>query len=105
MILYFSATGNTKYVATELAKCLDDTALDLCDRIKQHNYETIRSDKPFVFCAPTYVCEAPTFFYDFLSKVDLEGSRDVYMVSTSGGYSGISGNIAKSVIRKKTHEL
>ena len=101
MILYFSATGNTEFVATELAKCLDDEALDLCDRIKQHNYETIRSDKPFVFCAPTYVCEAPAFFYDFLRKVDLEGSRDVYMVSTSGGYSGISGNIAKTIVRKK----
>lgn len=101
MVLYFSATGNTRFVATELAKCLDDAALDLCSRIKHHDYETIRSDKPFVFCAPTYVCEAPAFFYDFIRKVDLSGNRDVYMISTSGGYSGISGNIARSVIRRK----
>lgn len=47
MILYFSATGNTKFVAEELAGCLDDEALDLCDKIKQHDYGTIRSDKPF----------------------------------------------------------
>ena len=101
MVLYFSATGNTRFVATELAKCLGDEALDLCGKIKAHDYSTIRSDKPFVFCAPTYVCEAPAFFYDFLRKVDLAGSRDVYMISTSGGYSGISGNIARAVIRKK----
>lgn len=49
MILYFSATGNTRFVAKELAKALDDEAMDLCGRIKEHNYETIRSDKPFVF--------------------------------------------------------
>ena len=85
MILYFSATGNTRFVAEELAKCLDDEALELCSRIKHHDYGTIRSEKPFVFCAPTYVCEAPAFFYDFLRKVDLEGSSDVYMVSRSGG--------------------
>ena len=29
MILYFSATGNTKYIATELAKALCDNVLDL----------------------------------------------------------------------------
>ena len=101
MVLYFSATGNTRFVATELAKFLGDEALDLCGKIKAHDYSMIRSDKPFVFCAPTYVCEAPAFFYDFLRKVDLAGSRDVYMISTSGGYSGICGNIARAVIRKK----
>lgn len=101
MILYFSATGNTRFVAKELAKALDDEAMDLCGRIKEHNYETIRSDKPFVFCAPTYVCEAPAFFYDFLRNVDLAGSSDVYMISTSGGYSGLSGDIAKGIVRKK----
>ena len=101
MVLYFSATGNTRFVATELAKHLEDEALDLCSKVKQHDYETIRSDKPFVFCAPTYVCAAPAFFYDFLRKVDLAGSPDVYMISTSGGYSGISSDIARAIIRKK----
>ena len=38
MVLYFSATGNTRFVATELAKCLEDEALDLCSKIKAHDY-------------------------------------------------------------------
>ena len=35
MVLYFSATGNTRFVAKELAKALDDEAMDLCGRIKE----------------------------------------------------------------------
>ena len=35
MVLYFSATGNTEYIAQELAKRLDDTCINLLDRIKK----------------------------------------------------------------------
>ena len=45
MVLYFSATGNTRFVATELAKALDDEAMDLCSRIKTHNYESCRNSE------------------------------------------------------------
>ena len=33
MVLYFSATGNTRFLATELAKKLDDECVDLLSRI------------------------------------------------------------------------
>jgi len=33
MILYFSATGNSRYVATTLAKKLDDECVDLAKRM------------------------------------------------------------------------
>ena len=35
MILYYSATGNTKFIATELAKKLDDQCIDLLGRIRK----------------------------------------------------------------------
>ena len=101
MVLYFSATGNTRYVAMGLARCLDDDVLDVCRKIKGHDYEALWSDKPFVLCAPTYVCEAPAFFYDFVRRTELLGNADMYMISTSGGYSGISGIVARSIAREK----
>ncbi len=101
LILYFSATGNTRFVARRLAARLDDEALDLLDRIRRGDHSTIRSDKPFVICAPTYVCEMPRFFADYLRKTPLTGSGDVYFVFTSGGYCGISGVLAGAVVRKK----
>lgn len=101
MILYFSATGNTRYIAEELARLLGDEVLDLCPRIKAQNYETIYSEKPFVLCAPTYVCAPPAFFIRYIEAIELSGNPDVYFVSTSGGYSGISGAVMGRIIRKK----
>jgi flavodoxin len=52
MVLYFSATGNTKYIAEELARILDDNVLDLREKIRRKDYTPILSKKPFVICSP-----------------------------------------------------
>lgn len=101
MVLYYSATGNTQYIARELAKLLDDACLDLLPRVKQGNLSPVRSEKPFVICAPVYVCEMPRFLAKFLKALPLEGCRDVYFIFTSGGYCGISGGLAKHMMRRK----
>ncbi len=101
MILYFSATGNTRFVAQGLAARLGDEALDLLDKIRRSDYTPIQSDAPFIICAPTYVCEMPRFLTAWLRKTPLTGNRDVYFIFTSGGYAGISGVLARSIVRKK----
>lgn len=101
MILYFSATGNTKFVAEELAKRMGDKALNLRDRIRQNNYEPIHSDRPFVICSPVYVCEMPRFFTAFIKKTTFTGCRDVYFVFTSGGYAGVSSFLAREIVHGK----
>ena len=74
MILYFSATGNTKFIAEELARRLDDTALDLRGKIRDHEYSPLRSEKPFVICSPVYVCEPPRFLIEYLRRTPLVGN-------------------------------
>ena len=101
MVLYFSATGNTEFVAREIARLTDDTCLNLLDKIKTGDYSEIYSEKPFVFCSPVYVCELPSFFRKFLRKVKLSGSKKVYFLITSGGYSGIASGQASLLSRKK----
>ena len=101
MILYYSATGNTEFVARELAKRLDDECVALLPRIKAHDYSDLHSNKPFVICAPVYVCEMPRFLAAYLKKQSFTGSNDVYFVFTSGGYAGISGQLAKWMFKSK----
>ena len=81
MVLYFSATGNTEFVAQELAKRIDDECVNLLGRIKSNDLSPIHSDKPFVICAPVYVCEIPRFMATFLKKMTFTGSKDVYLSS------------------------
>ena len=101
MVLYFSATGNTEFIAKELARRTDDDCLNLIDRIKKGDLSPVYSEKPFVICAPIYVCEIPRFMAAFLKKLPFEGSRDVYFILTSGGYCGPAGNLLKKIFKKK----
>lgn len=101
MVLFFSATGNTKLMAQALAERLNDEAIDLLSRIKKNDDSTIRSDRPFIICTPVYVSELPSFFSDYLKKVSLAGSNDVYGVLTNGGFSGIAGAQLKRIVKHK----
>jgi len=101
MVLYFSATGNTEFIAKELAKRLNDECINLLDRIKTLNYAPLYSEKPFIICAPVYVCEMPRFMSKYLRKQYFSGNNAVYFIFTSGGYCGISGVLAKALFKKK----
>lgn len=101
MILYFSATGNTRFIASMLAQHLEDEALNLLPGIRSGDVSAIHSEKPFVICAPTYVCEMPRFLAAYLRRLPLTGSREVYFIFTSGGYAGISGVLARRLVEKK----
>ncbi len=47
MILYFSGTGNSEYIAKKLANDLADEALDLFTYIKSGKKELFHSEKAF----------------------------------------------------------
>ncbi|MBQ9010079.1 MAG: EFR1 family ferrodoxin [Clostridia bacterium] len=101
MVLYFSATGNTKLIAKKLAEHLGDESFDLLQRIKNRDYSSLHSDHPFVICSPVYVSELPSFFSEYLRKVSLTGCREVYGILTDGGYAGIAGAQLGRIIRQK----
>ena len=101
MVLFFSATGNTEFIARRIALALGDECLNLLDRVKKKDHSVLHSEKPFIICAPVYVCEMPRFLAKYLKEQTFTGSRDVYFIFTSGGYAGISGILAKKIIRKK----
>ena len=90
MVLFFSATGNTEFVARRCADLLGDECVDLLPRIKAGDFSEIHSEKPFIICTPIYVCEIPRFLRRFLKKISLTGNRNAYFIFTSGGYSGIA---------------
>ncbi|MBQ6639279.1 MAG: EFR1 family ferrodoxin [Lachnospiraceae bacterium] len=101
MVLYFSATGNTEFIAKELAKQIDDEVMNLLPRIKANDTSEIYSERPFVICSPIYVCEMPRFFAKFIEQLELTGSRDVYFVFTSGGYAGIAAALGRKIATRK----
>lgn len=90
MVLYFSATGNSKFAASYIAKGLHDTLVDLLPYIKANKPLTVDSDAPIIFCLPVSVCAMPTYVKRYLKQVTCTPGQLVYFVFTNGGYDGIS---------------
>lgn len=100
MIIYYSATGNTEFIAKEFASALGDDCVNVLDFVKKGIPFEGHSEKPFILCAPVYVCAIPLFLAEFFKKMKLSGNPNLYFVFTSGGYAGMSATIGKHIARK-----
>ena len=101
MILYFSGTENSKYLAEKLGQLLEDDIVDLFSYIKEDRVGDFHSTKAFVLVAPTYSWRLPRFLEDFLLKCKFSGSADIYVLMN---YGDSFGN-ARSYLKKDFDKL
>ena len=59
MILYFTGTGNSAFIAKRIAEKTGDTAVDVFPMIREHDYGKLSSRRPFVVVCPTYGWQIP----------------------------------------------
>lgn len=101
MILYFSGTGNSAYVAKKIGKEIQDETLNLFQRISSHNYSYVSSNKPWVIVTPTYAWRIPRILEEWLKKTSLKGNTNIYFVMTCGGNIGNAGAYIKKLCNAK----
>ncbi len=84
-ILYFTATGNSLYIARSLAESLEGELFSIPRMIKEGIYE-FRDDKiGIVF--PLYGWGVPSYVVDFIKKAKFN-TNYLFGISTFGVYSG-----------------
>ena len=101
MILYFSGTGNSEYVAKRIGRETGDDSLDLLGKIRSRDHWEMRSDRPWVVVAPTYAWRIPRIVQEWLESTPLAGNRDIYFVMTCGGDIGNAGRYLKKLCAVK----
>ena len=72
MIFYFSGTGNTKWVASQIADAIGEELLYIPDLIRkgQYEYEWHEGER-IGFCFPTYGWQPPGIVREFIRKLRL----------------------------------
>lgn len=104
MILYFSATGNSKYVAERIAESLNDKAIS----IEQQSTEiTLKENEVLGIVTPTNWWELPILTREFIQKLTIHSNRKPYLfiVSTYGTTAGASGEDAKHELKRRGYDL
>lgn len=101
MIIFFSGTGNSRFVAEYLANELQEEIVDASKLMKTGEKGKFVSDKPFVVISPIYSWRMPRVFEDFLRNSEFFGSDEVYFVMTCGGDMGAAGNYNEKLCEEK----
>ena len=106
MIFYFSATGNCKYVASEIAKEIGEEIVSITDCINKNIYKfKLKNNEKIGFVTPTYFWGLPTIVCDFFDRFELELENSykpyIFHVTTFGSSSGQTNNIVMNYLDKK----
>lgn len=72
MIFYFSGTGNTRFVAKEIAAGIGEELLFIPDLIRENRYEfTLQPEETVGFCFPTHGWQPPRIVREFIKQLSI----------------------------------
>jgi len=89
LLLYFSGTGNTDYVAHYLARRLAHLPLEI--ELRSIEWQPAEAVTDFDLLAvgfPVYAAESPTFFQEYLHRLPEGEGRGAFVFCTKGAWAG-----------------
>lgn len=88
MVLYFTGTGNSHYIAQRIAKALGDELFSINDRIKAGSGEPVNTGSQVVIAAPTYAWRLPVIVSEWIAETDFIGAEKIWFVMDCGAQIG-----------------
>ena len=101
MILYFTGTGNSWYIAERIAVALDDELLSINDRIKAGDTSPVTSDERLIIVTPTYAWRIPRIVRDHLAETGFPCGAQAWFVMTCGSEIGNADKYNRALCREK----
>lgn len=101
MLLYFTGTGNSRYVAERIAKALGDELLIMNGRIKAGDTSPVTSDERLVIVTPTYAWRIPRIVRDHLAETDFPSGAQAWFVMTCGSEIGNAAGYNRALCQEK----
>ena len=101
MILYYSGTGNSRYVAQRIAEALGDELLSMNDRIKAGDTSPVTSDERLIIVTPTYAWRIPRIVRDWLAETDFPCAKQAWFVMDCGSEIGNAAKYNRALCEAK----
>ena len=80
MVLYFTGTGNSRYLARRIAEGLEMPLYDLNACIKAGDTAPVQTGRDVVLVTPTYAWRIPRVVLEWLGKTALTGAERIWFV-------------------------
>lgn len=91
MIFYFSGTGNSEWVANEIANKTKDNVFNIADYIKNHNKGIdIYNENVIGLVFPIYAWGVPKLVISFLKELNVKEDAYRFAICTCGDEAGLA---------------
>ena len=101
MILYYSGTGNSRYVARRMADALHEPLCNMNDRIKAGDTAPVETGARLIIVTPTYAWRIPRIVRDWLRNTALPGAEQAWFVMTCGSEIGSADKYNRALCQEK----
>ena len=88
MILYFTGTGNSRYIAHKIASATGEDIVSINEKIKEKDKSSVKTDGRLIFITPTYAWRIPKVVENWISEVDFHGAEKAWFVMNCGSEIG-----------------
>ncbi len=108
MIFYFSATGNSLYVAQKVNEKLGGSLINIAGSVKNGEYTyNIADDEKVGLVLPVYFFGIPTIVSDFLSRITFAGNTapSTFLILTCGSKTGGAGEQLEKLLNQRNVRL
>ena len=82
MVIFFSGTGNSRFVAEQIAKLTDDRVCDAAAYMRSGEKAVFTEPGSYIFVSPVYAAAPPKVFMDFVINSEFPGSAKAYFIMT-----------------------
>ncbi len=101
MVLYFTGTGNSRYLAKRIADALNMPRYDLNACIKAGDTTPVQTGRDVVLVTPTYAWRIPRIVSEWLRKTELTGAERIWFVMDCGGEIGNAAKYNRQLAKEK----
>lgn len=104
MIVYFSATGNSRLIANRIAESIGDKCISIRSLLDSGDLSlNLLNEECLGIVTPTYFWGLPLIVKSFLDNLHIDSPRDIYiyLVATYGTTTGAIGEITKNTLAIK----
>lgn len=110
MIFYFSGTGNSRYVATNISKAQGERVISVAKemRLNKDKYEyELQNEEKIIFVYPVYAWAPPAMVMEFMKKISFINYKENYIstVAVCGENIGNTIKVVNKVLGEKGMKL
>ena len=101
MVFYFSGTGNSRFVARNIARAIGQEAFDITSYTKTMEKPEFTDKGVYVFVCPSYMSAPARAMTDFVSWAGFPSGIKAYFIVTCAASMGITPRVASDLCADK----